>query len=391
MIKILVYKSILLEKSETFILAQLRNSDKKLSTVLGGEVFLKNALALPEEKIKIGAFWGESISRLYRKISIRFFLTNYLLMRVIKKNNFNLVHAHFATEAAHIFPTIKNMGIPMLVTLHGADVTISTEYWLRGESGYFMKFYPGVLEKLIKDENVYFLAVSNYIYNIAVNAGFPKERLKVAYIGIDLNSFFYHDRSIILREKKKIRLLFVGRLVEKKGLEYLIKSINIIINKTPYNVSLDIVGDGPLRNKLENLAAFMDCEINFHGAQHSSYVKNLMKECVVFVLPSIISNNGDQEGLGIVLLEAQAMGLPVVTSRGCATEEAIVDGVTGKLAEQRSPESIAEAVLWILRDNNKYIEISKSARQFVENKFDLKKCNQNLFHTYEEIVKDGHI
>jgi glycosyltransferase involved in cell wall biosynthesis len=169
---------------------------------------------------------------------------------------------------------------------------------------------------LAAQDRVHFIAVSEAIRRRAVEYGIPPERISVRYIGIDLSRFRFGGRPLC---KRRRRILYVGRMVEKKGGALLLRAY-ARVRATISDAELVMIGDGPLLGSYAKLADELNVPVSFLGNLPSSEVKQQIDEARVFCLPSITASNGDAEGLAIVILEAQACGVPVVTSaRGGAT------------------------------------------------------------------------
>src|SRR5690606_12677303 len=126
----------------------------------------------------------------------------------------DLVHAHFGIDATDIWPSVKKAGLPMLVTLHGYDINIDREWWEDGHEGLRRRVYPQRLLTMAKDPKVHFIAVSQAIKKRAIEFGITPEKITVSYIGVDTDRF--KPAGLPLSERKR-RVLFVGRMVEKKA------------------------------------------------------------------------------------------------------------------------------------------------------------------------------
>lgn len=377
--KVIVYKSDILPYSETFIKEQIL-SLKKWNGILVGKRLIKNGLSLK----------GLSID-LIEKDRLCFFSKlvekyNFLMKHIsdyefykLKSHQAKLIHVHFATEAVRIWPTVKKLRLPMVVTLHGNDINVYREWWESGNAGFIMRRYPQRLLELASESNVHFIAVSKAIRDRAIEYGIPDEKIAVHYIGIDCERFIPSGLAITQRKQ---RILYVGRLVEKKGAGYLLQAFAKVANRIP-NAELVIAGDGPLRTLLKEQANQLRLNVSFLGALSSVQVQQQLHEARVFCLPSVTAENGDAEGLGIVILEAQACGVPVVTSaRGGATE-GILDGVTGFSFPEKDVSILAERLFTLLQDDRLINDMSLAAVDFMKNNFDIKKCTKSLENYYD--------
>ncbi|WP_235526307.1 glycosyltransferase [Nostoc piscinale] len=173
----------------------------------------------------------------------------------------------------------------------------------------------------------------------------------------------------------------MGRLTEKKGCEYLIKSMARVQSILP-NTKLIIIGDGTLRSELEALAAKLLTNYQFLGVQPSDIVKSWMNRAQVLAAPSVTAAQGDSEGLPTVVVEAQAMALPVVSTFHAGIPEAIINGQTGFLAAERDVDGLTEYILTLLKDNEKWQSFSIKAREHIKRNFDNSKQIKALESIY---------
>ena len=301
----------------------------------------------------------------------------------LKRLDVSLVHAHFGTDAVDIWPAVKAAGLPMLVTLHGYDINIHREWWEAGNAGLRRRVYPRRLLTMARHPRVSFIAVSEVIRRKAIDYGIPGNKLAVNHIGVDTGRFAPGGSPITQRPR---RILFVGRLVEKKGVAYLLGAFAKVREKV-CDAELVIVGDGPLRALLEQQAFDLGLPVVFHGALQGDQVKRQLDESRVFCLPSVTAHNGDAEGFGLVVLESQACGVPVVTSACGGSEEGIEHGVSGFRFPERDIDALTEALARILTEDALLSRMSLASRSFVMHKFELIDCTQALERAYGQRVE----
>lgn len=381
--KVLIYRSQILPYSETFIKEQVQ-ALKSWRAVLVGDVKVEKGLSLDGLDTLLFSEGKRSfIKRLISKLNFLIKRYSSRQRKYLEREKAQLVHVHFATEAVQIWPLIKAMNLPMLVTLHGFDINIYRKWWESGQGGHLMKIYPKRLLELAHEKNVHFIAVSEAIRQRAIEYGIPAEKVTVKYIGVDSERFIPAGLSITQRKR---RILYVGRLVEKKGAGYLLHAFASIVRQVP-DAELVIVGDGPLRTQFEAQANQMELNVCFLGALSSAEVQQQLHEARVFCLPSVTAESGDAEGLPIVILEAQACGVPVVTSaRGGATE-GILNGVTGFAFPERDVALLASHLQRLLLDDPLLSSMALAAPKFISKKFDLKKCSTLLEDEYFKYSK----
>jgi glycosyltransferase involved in cell wall biosynthesis len=256
--------------------------------------------------------------------------------------------------------------VPLLVTLHGADVTVK---WASAQS-----------MRRLGQEAALFLCVSHFIRDRAIAAGLPKEKLRAHYIGVDLQQF-----HALPTDATHAGVLFVGRLVEKKGCEYLLRAMGSIQQTYP-DCLLTVIGDGPLRGNLESQAKELSLVCRFLGAQPAVIVREHLQRTRIFCVPSLTAENGDSEGLGMVFAEAQAMGIPVVSTLHGGIPEVVANGRTGLLVRERDHEALAAAIASLLGDTSMWNRLRQGARAHIEHSFDLAKQTAELEAIYQGLM-----
>lgn len=380
--KVLICKSALLAYSETFILDQLL-SYANWNPVLAG--FRRLEAGLPLARADVLLLYRSRpnmLQTIVRKCLGEVGLSPPGFLKRLRHVGASVVHTHFATEAVAFWPIVRHLDCPLVVTLHGSDINIYREFWEKGQLGFSNRRYPERMLSLSRKGNVHFVAVSNAIKRRAIEYGIPPERITVRHTGIDLNRFRFSGVPVTARRK---RILFIGRFVEKKGAEYLLRAI-ALVKSVVRDAELTMVGDGPLSAKLRELANELEVSVRFTGALTATEVKREIDEARILCMPSVTAANGDAEGFGMVLLEAQACGVPVVTSARGGAEEGILDGKTGFAFPERNVVTLCEQLTRLLVDDDLALSMSEAARVFVKQRFDIQSCTRSLEHFYDEIL-----
>ncbi|MCC5634377.1 glycosyltransferase [Nostoc sp. CHAB 5844] len=370
---IIIFTGRLLPKSETFIRSQGESLCNFTPHYVGAR--LVKGLTLPSERslvINKGNLVGS-----VQEVIFKLYGFSPKLYQQVKQLNPVLLHAHFGVCGALALPLAQSLNLPMIVTFHGLDATMKDEYALRGSIS--TKVYIERREAL-KQKTHLFIAVSEFLKSELVNQGFPSEKILVHYIGVDTEIF--KPEPIVKREPI---VLFVGRLVEKKGCEYLIKAMERVQATKP-ELALVIIGDGPLRADLENLAKSSLKNYRFLGVQPPEAVKHWMQVAKIFCVPSIKAASGDSESFGIVFAEAQAMGLPVVSFASGGIPEAVAHKETGFLAAERDTQSLADYILQLFNDHVLWQNFSHNGQKRVNNLFNLQRQTQILENIYQAVI-----
>jgi colanic acid/amylovoran biosynthesis glycosyltransferase len=366
--KVLIFKENLLPLSETFILAQTKALSRYTPIFAGLErahpslPLLQQPLLLSEGKPAVATVRA----KVYRRMG-----SAPLFHARVKRSAPDLIHAHFASGGRSALPLARALGLPLIVTLHGSDVTVHGQQ-------------PDRYRRLQKEASL-FICVSRSIRDHAIAAGFPVEKLTVHHIGIDRTVF--KPQSFAQREQT---ILFVGRLVEKKGCEYLLRAMPHIQKAHPRS-ELNVIGDGPLRRQLEALSGELRIRCRFSGAQSSTAVHAALRTAKVFCVPSVTAANGDSEGLPTVFAEAQAMGVPVVSTTHGGIPEIILDGVNGLLVRERDYLSLGEAISGLLGDEAMWERFHQAAIGNAAQFFDLAIQTGLLEDIYSRVVTDSSI
>jgi len=227
---------------------------------------------------------------------------------------------------------------------------------------------------------------SDYTRSRVEKLGCPPEKLRRLPVGLDPAEFPCRERALSAGET--VRLLTVARLTEIKGHEYAIRAVaKLKVAGTP--IRYDVVGDGPLRKKLEELVRELGLEttVVFHGACVSDKIKVLYAQAHLFLLTSV-SVEGDQEGQGLVLQEAQACGLPVIATRHGALPEGLSDGQSGWLVPERDVAALEERLLFLIAHASDWSMMGRAGRSLVEQRYDIRNLNRQLGAIYAKAIAD---
>lgn len=369
---LILFNSLLLPPSQTFIRALGEGLQQFTPYYVGSRRV--PGLDLPLERTLVvnrGNFWGKVAEG-----NFKLFGFAPRLYRQVQQLNPVLIHAQFGLSGALILPWARSLNVPLLVHYRGADATVTEESAPYASLNHWLYYRR---KKTLQQQARLFITVSKFIKDKLVEQGFPKEKIIPHYHGVDLGQFF-PDPSI----SREPIVLFVGRLTEKKGCEYLIRAMAKIQSVLP-EVELVIIGDGPLRASLESLAGTLLHRYQFLGLQPSAVVRSWMNRARILATPSVTASGGDSEGLPNVVLEAQAMKLPVLGTTHAGIPEAVLHGETGWLVPERDWESLAEYGLKLLQDARLWQHFSIKGREHVEVNFDRSKQTRILEGIYESV------
>ncbi len=372
--RVLIFRSELLPRSETFIAEQAR-ALRRYEPVFAGLRTVEQPYALPAE-----AVLPFRAGRLGRLVSRQTGFTAGLAAEA-RAHRAALLHAHFAIDGAEALPLQRALRIPLVVTLHGYDVMCSDAAHRETRRG---RLYLARREEMWARARA-FVCVSQAVRERAESRGFPAEKLRVIPIGVDTGALGYVEHAVTMP-----LVLFVGRLVEKKGCGVLLRAMAQVQQKMP-EMRLLIAGDGPERASLERLAMELTEGTRFLGVQSPEQVRALMREARCLAAPSQTAPNGDAEGLPMVLCEALALGLPVASTWHSGIPELIRHREHGLLSAAGDAARLAQHLLELCAEGGPAAALSRRGRVRVEQSFDLARQTRALEELYGEVTDGGRV
>lgn len=304
--------------------------------------------------------------------------------RLIDQVQPHLIHAHFAPYGAIAMPLARQRGLPLLVSVHGTDVTMSdTAIW---RSSYMAHRLYLLRRRALAQMVSRVIVQSDFLHRIVVERhGFAPAKVVFIRHSIDVQRFNPNPQMTVSG-----KILYVGRLVERKGLPFLLQALARLRNRFP-ELQLTVIGDGPMRQPYEALGRdLLGQRVTFLGAQPNEVVQRHLAEACIFCMPSITMPSGEAESLGVVFLEAMAMQVPPVSFHSGGIPEVIIHGQTGFLARERDVEELAHYIEMLLANPDLRHRLGVQGRQWVEKEFNLEKQNAKLESLYDEVVDEYH-
>lgn len=364
-----VWRNRWLGRSETFIANQIGALSRWRSVHVGRE-WLADGLPLRLDCLlkKPGRLetwvdrqWGWSPSQ------VRF-------TRFVRNTGTVLLHAHFGNNGTTALPYARRNGLPLVVTFHGFDVGKGLE-----GDGLEAVRRREALSRVFSYATV-LIAVSDFIGGRLRSLGAPAEKILVHRIGIP-------HHPLLPAGQPRSGVIFVGRLVQKKGVDDLFRAYASLAGGLREQHSLSVVGDGPERAPLEALAQELGLAPRWLGWKAPAEVMPLLDGAAVFCGPSKTTASGDVEGLGMVFLEAQSRGVPVVSYRHGGVPEAIEEGVTGLMAEEGDVRGLAGALTKLLSSPLLRDEFGRRGAAWVRERYDIARQTDLLEAIYDRAVR----
>lgn len=299
------------------------------------------------------------------------------LYRVIPflDKNFDIIHCHFGISGI-VGEYLREMKVrgKIITAFYGYDLSAA------------ITDNKSIIYKNLFIKGDLFLPICEYFKKKLINIECDEEKIKIHHMGIDLQKFKLLERKI--QSKEDIKILTIARLIEKKGHIYAIKTIEKVSEKHK-NIQYYIVGNGPLKEKLEAqvLEAGIKDNVTFLESANQDECIKLYEEAHIFLLPSVTSENGDQEGTPVVLMEAQATGLPVISTYHSGIPEVVIDGKSGFLVPEKDVTALAEKLKYLIEHPETRNKMGKAGRQHIDEKYNIHKLNQKLVTIYENLLE----
>jgi glycosyltransferase involved in cell wall biosynthesis len=288
-----------------------------------------------------------------------------------------LVHAHFGPDGVLAMPLARRLRVPLVVTFHGYDATTRDDYARRSFARHRLYL---LRREALKRSAALFVAVSHFIRSRLLAQGFPRERVVVHYIGVDLDRF--HGDPAACRESV---VLFVGRLVEGKGAAHLLHAMALLRHRHPA-FRIVVVGDGPERANLAGLAAELGVQAEFLGTRPAEEIAAWLRRAAILCVPSMTASDGWQEAFGIVFAEAQACGVPVVSYETGGIPEAVGADTGGLLVAEGDWRALAAALDRLLSDEQLRVKLGRAGQERTRTMFDLRRQTERLEALYRRVL-----
>ena len=296
------------------------------------------------------------------------------LENMLKNRSIKLIHARFGTSGIKVMNLKQKWRVPLITSFHGCDSPASA----------LMKKRKKQLKKLFAIGEC-FTTPCQAMKNELIKHGCPEKKIIVHYSGIDVTKFAYKERTF--PDSGPVRIIYVGRLVEKKGASLLIRAFEQVLRVFP-NTQLTLIGDGVLKSNLQKLSKKLRLEkrIDFLGALSHKEVAKQLEQAHIFCLPSFEDRTGNKEGIPNAIKEAMACGLPVVSTNHSGIPELIKDGDTGLLVAEKDVNGIAKALIHLIRHPETWKQLGRKARYRIESDFNLQIQKDKLEQLFDRVI-----
>ena len=294
-------------------------------------------------------------------LMIPFFLLGQLraVVGLLRSERFDIIHAHWLIPQGFIAALsllITRRKIPLLCTSHGGDL-----FALKGKGLQRLK-------RWVMGKSAALTVVSTAMKKTIVDVGIVPDKVEVIPMGVDLKGLFTPDPSV---PRKTDELLFVGRLVEKKGVRSLLEAMPKVLAKNP-SLRLSVAGAGPLEAELRELAQQLNIsgKVDFLGMVPQTKLPALYRRAALAVFPFIVAKSGDQEGFGLVQVEAMGCECPVIAGDLPVIHDTIIHEENGLLFPSGNSQALADTILRALNDPELRARLAGEGRKRVVQKFE---------------------
>lgn len=318
-----------------------------------------------------GSPWG-----LLDRAGRRLFRRELFLSRQFRRYGIHLLHAHYGMQGWDLLRVRRATGLPMVTTLYGFDMSMLPRERLWRER-YAELFDAGDL----------FLVEGPHMRSRLIALGCPPDKVRVHRIGIDLALITFRVRTPPSR--RPVRLLFCGRFTEKKGLPDALEAVATVRTRHP-ELELCVIGDGEERPRVEQLVTSLGLTgcVRLLGIQPYGTLQRELETADILLAPSRTASNGDTEGgAPTILLEAQAAGLPVVSTTHADIPHVVAPGKSARLAPEGDPAALAECLESLLNAPERWAEMGQMGRRHIEREHDVRITAAGVEEIYFSLMK----
>lgn len=373
------------------IFATRHSNQGKIHTTIHQYGLLEKTVFLPSPSRRPALSWARALAlsvrngswrhwRHWRQARQAFALTQgqdafrllFAALSVAEFPPFDIVHCQFSSLGP-LAIKLRRLGVlsgNLIVSVRGFDITKN------------MPDRQHDYHEVFRETDI-FLPVSVSLQQRLTALNCPAEKIRILHSGIDCEKFVYAQKSLI--ENEPVKILSIARLVEKKGVEYALRAVAKVAEKQP-NIRYRVVGDGPLRDKLEGLIKELGISVQAQiigWANHEEVIR-LLTDSHLLMAPSVTASDGDEEGIPNAVKEAMAMGLPVLSTRHSGIPELVEDGVSGVLVPERDVAALAQGLNQLIERADLWPAMGKAGRARVLDEYEIKALNLELERIYEE-------
>lgn len=300
--------------------------------------------------------------------------------KIFKDRKYSVIHAQFGPGSIYALYYAQKFNLPLIVTFGGYDVPLLQTK--RRYNPIYLRYWL-LSEKMFRDVDL-FLPVSQDLANKLVELGAPKEKVKVFHRGIVIPEYKRKFKD----EKETVKVLMVGRFVEKKGFEYGIEAVTKVV-KMNKKIEMLIIGNGPLKEKFEKMitSSQMEKSIKILDNMPQIEIFKIMESFDIIMVPSVVAKNGDTEGITNVLKEGCARGMAALITHHGGNIEIVEDGITGFIVPERDSDALFEKLMLFSNEISIIRKMGDAAALKIRNELDIRHTSEILERHYDDMIK----
>jgi glycosyltransferase involved in cell wall biosynthesis len=358
------------------------HAGSKVSEIVDGIIIKRFRYFFPPslQRVAYGSGIPTNLQKsLLAKMQLPFFMLAFLCSAVINIRHIDIIHCHWSIAGLIGVIAGKLFKKKVVLMIHGAEI--------------FVLGKNPVLKFVLRNAD---LLICNSTYTEQkVLAVYPGQDHAVIPPGVDLNRFYPQNRIPDLRKvlnisEDEIFVLTIAKFIPRKGIEFLIEAFNIIVSQRQISgIKLRIGGRGPLQRRYQKLIDRYGLNdfIAFLEYIPDDDMASYYTASDIFILPSIIDERGDTEGLGVVLLEANACKTPVIGSNVGGILDVIRDGENGFYVEPENPLDLADKIIKMAADRKLREHMGENGRKFVEKHYNWEAISIKIIERYHLLLK----
>ncbi len=299
----------------------------------------------------------------------------YKAIPFLNRKSYDIIHCQFGNFG------IMGLAFRQIGLIEGKLIT-----QFRGQdiSKYLQKRGKKVYKKLFKQGD-FFVSNCEFFRKRAIKLGCDEDKIVVLGSGIDCSKFAFTPRHF--PPDGKVKIATIGRLIEKKGIEYGIRAIASLAETYP-NIEYNIIGDGPLKEPFQKLIQELNVGhiVKLLGWKQQEELIEILDNSHILIAPSVTAADGNQDAPVNTLKEAMAMGLPVIGTLHGGIPELIEDGISGFLVPERDSDAIADKVNYLIEHPEIWSDMGQAGRKRVETKYNMEQLNDELVTIYQQVL-----
>lgn len=301
-------------------------------------------------------------------------------LKILKDGKYSVIHAQFGPGSIYALYYARKLNLPLVVTFGGYDVPLLQTK--RRYNPIYLRYWL-LSGKMFREVDL-FLPVSQDLANKLIEQGAPHEKVKVFHRGIVIPEY----KRNLKDEKEAVKVLMVGRFVEKKGFEYGIEAVTKVV-KMNKKIEMLIIGNGPLKEKFEKMitSSQMEKSIKILDNMPQIEIFKIMESFDIIMVPSVVAKNGDTEGITNVLKEGCARGMAALITNHGGNIEIVENGITGFIVPERDADALFEKLMMFSNDLSLISKMGRSAADKISRELDIRHTSEILERHYDDMIK----